>query len=936
MAVNRQRLRRPGLQWFFLLLVCWLAFTVRVHNLDEQSLWVDEGLHLARVQQGWSAIMSGQITIDGGQVTDTGSPLYPLLLAGIRAGGGESLLSLRLFSVWIGVVGVAALWVLGRRLFGRTAGMAAALLAALSPYWVWYNQVAHNDSLLLTTSLLSVLALHRLLVQPAHRQNGNGFWRAGLWFAATAVMLYSHRAGLAVFAFELMVLAIGLGQRRLKIPALVWVVAGLVIAVPAINDALYGPLPLEGYRVPWHEARRLIFSTTDGESLLNAGLRSLPTVVLLAASVAWLFSYPRRVVSLARALGYLVLPALLALSLAGLAVGQGDPHYVVIGIPAMYLLAGAGAAALWRRWRSLGLVAVLAAVAVMGYWLNFQWTDPSFLKDDLEPAAAYVSRYATADDVIILHDAMIQPAWEYYYDGPAAVEVIPYCERESREEMISRFLEAGSSHSRVWFFHRPEPPDCRYPGLLFQQAETKWIKLGERSFSSPWLAVEVAQYTANPPVVDQLPPDATLTDICWPTGLCLHGWSAARVAPGDEAEFTLYWSQNTPTNEDYSIWLTIRDGEDQPWTDYLDPIFRFYPSSRWPMNQVLQQTIRIPLSPAFPPTTFSLTAAIHWRTSGQPLVSETGQYHNSLGQVTLARPETRPDAKTLSLQHRNDADFGDTVRLLGYNLPNDTPRPGHITFIDFYWQALIKPMEDWQQQTRLVDRAGQVWVEKTAPLGMTGFTVAQWQQGDLIWERVFLPLPGQMPPGSYQLEVSLLDTSGEHVSATEIWRVEESTKVIAGPVLLDGWPMVTEPPSMPHRPDAILGGAIRLWGYEIETPGPKIGPGQEINITLVWRDELPVERDYHVFLHLMDENDQLLDQDDGVPANWTRPTTTWRPGEIIVDHYSVRVPVETEVDVGYLWIGMYDPDGSGRLPVTGAAEGQPDDRVLLDVLIVEP
>jgi hypothetical protein len=934
--VVKQRPYHAGREWLLLLAICWLAFAVRVHRLDTPSLWVDEGIHLARVQQGSLAIWSGQISIDEEYVTDSSSPLYPLLLGAVRAVAGESLFSLRLTSVWLGVIGVTALWLLGRRLFGRAAGAAAALLGALSPYWVWYNQVAYNDSLLLTTSLLSILALHRVLVRPAQSRNGKGLWRGGLWFVATAAMLYSHRAGLAVFAFELLVLAVGVGRRRIELPVLIWMVAGLVIALPVISNVIGGPVPFDGYRAPWHEARRLIFAETGDQGALGAGLRSLPTVILLLASIVWLTSYPRRVGSLTLSLGYFFLPALIAVAMSSLWVGGGDPHYVVIGVPAMYLVQGAGAAALWRHRRSLAVIAMLAATGVMGFWLHFQAANPSFAKDDLKPAAAYVSRYAAADDIVILLDALIQPAWDYYYDGPAPVEVIPRLAGESREEMLERFLQAGRSHRRIWFLHRPEPPDCQYPGLLFQQAETKWIKLEEQVFSSPWLSVEVSQYAATPPVVGQLPADANLAGICWPTGLCLQGWSASDLVPGSEAEVNLYWSQIDPTTEDYSVWLAIRDSQGQTWTNYQGPIFRFYPAARWPMNQLLQQTIRIPLSPAFPPTTFSLTAAVHWRSSGQPLVSTTGQYHNSLGQVTLSRPDSPPAASALSLQHRNDADFGDVVRLLGYNLPNDTPRPGHITFVDFYWQALAQPAEDWQQRTRLIDKSGQVWVQEIAPLGMVGFTVAQWQEGDLIWERVFLALPGQMPPGSYELEVALLDADGESVPASEIWRAEESNSIIAGPAYLDSWPLVTEPPPMPHRPDAILGGAIRLWGYEIKTPGGKARPGEEVQITLVWRDELPVERDYRVFLHLMDQDETMLAQDDSVPAQWTRPTTTWRAGEYVVDNHTIRIPSDTPPGPVFLWTGLYDPTGAGRLPVTAAAEGRADDRVLLDILVVEP
>ena len=64
--------------------------------------------------------------------------------------------------------------------------------------------------------------------------------------------------------------------------------------------------------------------------------------------------------------------------------------------------------------------------------------------------------------------------------------------------------------------------------------------------------------------------------------------------------------------------------------------------------------------------------------------ADTGKSENSIGSVILDRPDEPIDPKEISLAYRNDADFGGIVRLLGYNLPNDNPRPGHTSFIDFY------------------------------------------------------------------------------------------------------------------------------------------------------------------------------------------------------------------------------------------------------------
>jgi len=44
-----------------------------------------------------------------------------------------------------------------------------------------------------------------------------------------------------------------------------------------------------------------------------------------------------------------------------------------------------------------------------------------------------------------------------------------------------------------------------------------------------------------------------------------------------------------------------------------------------------------------------------------------------------------------------------------------------------------------------------------------------------------------------------------------------------------------------------------------------------------------MDRDYVVFLHLLDEKGQIVAQRDIAPAGGTRPTSGWIAGEVVVD-----------------------------------------------------
>jgi hypothetical protein len=935
-----KRRRLSWKEWSLLLILCWIAFGVRMHRLDDRSLWLDEGISWHRASQDLPSVLRGEILQNGGETTAPMPPLYFLWLAAIRRIGGDSEVSLRLTGVWTGLLMVPLLFALGTRLFDRTTGFAAAFLCALSPYGVWYARTARPEPLLLALVVLSFLALHRLLTtRRPHLVGGL------LWILATAATVYTHQAGVWVLVFELLVIGAFVLRRRGRFELLAGALIVVLLTLPVAHHVGQPDSPA-GFRPPWYDARQLIHATqAEGDHPPDEStsippstapltmVRLLPAGLLLLASAIWALRRPRQTRSWALTVGFLLAPPLAGVLITRLGPYPLELYNLLVVIPAALLLQGAGTAALWHRWRPLAIVALVAVASVMVYWLSIQLGDPVFSSDDLGVAAAYATEHAQDEDAIVLQDVLTQFVWDYYYDGVAPVTVIPQDKDVSEQGALSQLRATMQKHKRIWFLSQPGPRADLEADVLQDYLDSRWVKFDEQGFSSPWLEVTLEGFMASPPVVEMLPAEATTSALCWRTGLCLHGWLMEQPVLGREAQVSLFWSQSRPTDYQYILTLVLQDAEGQRWSESNDPLSPYYPAPRWPIGAMVERAFWLHLSPALPLAPYSLTLAVQRRSDEGYLVADTGNVFNTVGMITPERPAEPIDPGRLQLQYRNDAVFGETVRLLGYNLPNDVPRPGHITFIDFYWQALQAPGTSWQQRTRLIGGDGTVWVEETGPITLTAFDLPQWRTGDLVWGRIYLPLPGQMPAGEYRVEVALLDPDGEAIPAKEIWRSEAAQSIIAGPAYLQNWPKVTEPPEMPHRPDLIFGGSIRLWGFEI-TGEPR--PGGELEVTLVWHDELPVEGDYHVFLHLMDANGILLGQADGVPANWTRPTSTWRPGEYISDQHTIPIAAGLPTSVAYLWVGLYHPSGEGRVPVSNPAPDQPTDRALLDILVIEP
>jgi mannosyltransferase len=131
------------------LLVLLIAFAVRFHQLGAQSLWNDEGNSLRLAQHSPTDLIDA-----AGR--DIHPPGYYLLLKAWIALAGTSEFGLRALSAFEGVLTVGVTLALGRRLFGRGAGILAGLLVALSPFAVYYSQEARMYAQL---SLLSALSM---------------------------------------------------------------------------------------------------------------------------------------------------------------------------------------------------------------------------------------------------------------------------------------------------------------------------------------------------------------------------------------------------------------------------------------------------------------------------------------------------------------------------------------------------------------------------------------------------------------------------------------------------------------------------------------------------------------------------------------------------------------------------------------------------------
>jgi hypothetical protein len=110
--------------------------------------------------------------------------------------------------------------------------------------------------------------------------------------------------------------------------------------------------------------------------------------------------------------------------------------------------------------------------------------------------------------------------------------------------------------------------------------------------------------------------------------------------------------------------------------------------------------------------------------------------------------------------------------------------------------------------------------------------------------------------------------------------------------------------------------------------------GEDIILWLYWRPTgaAPPQRDYNVYLHLIDPAGNLITQWDGVPLQGAYPTRFWQPGESLLDYWVLLIPDDLAPGPAQLRMGLYDPLTGERVPVT--VDGEPaGDGLTLDTRI---
>ncbi|NLF00124.1 MAG: hypothetical protein GX601_04015, partial [Anaerolineales bacterium] len=445
---------------------------------------------------------------------------------------------------------------------------------------------------------------------------------------------------------------------------------------------------------------------------------------------------------------------------------------------------------------------------------------------------------------------------------------------------------------------------------------------------------EVSRATVGSAVITQFeldaPTSAPRTDSVATFGGQLKLVAAVLPAAPIEAVFPVYlrWQTVVAGPEDLYVTLRLQDQGGHVLSEVGQPVMNetIFPTSAWSPGDWADATVQMALPPRTLPGTATLVAMISEAAGVGAQLGAWGTDGEFLGvQVVLGEVQVSPPSAPTGEPDCADSQTHQAgpLRACVDDVKPATVWSGDRLAVPVTWTAQQTLLEDMSIRWQLLDATGAPAQEQTTTLA--AHPTSRWRTHDSYTVPYDLRVDPSLPATEYTLALNVLASDGE-----PLWAIDQVVKKIQ---VLPRERSFELPTRIAHPLDLTLGGVVHLRGFDLAVPDGSLQtlqPGDAISITLIWQGDGPTDLDYTVFAHLIGPDGNPYGQVDRFPANGAAPTSTWAPGQVVVDHLLLEVAAGAPQGAYQVVVGMYDALRGGRPPmVDGAGQRLSNDQLAL-------
>jgi mannosyltransferase len=730
-----------------------VAFFLRAYRLADKNVWWDEGwsVWLSQKDLAWIAWRTA---------SDEHPPLHYWMLHFWNRVAGTDAFAGRFISLAFGVLTIALLYRIGKRVGGAWIGVLAAAFLATARFHIWWSQDIKNYTPSIFFAFAAVWFALELIADrrcPLHSPFAIRFPLLGYALFAALAMWTHYLAALVLLALNLYWLCVIVHSSIVihRPPSLLWnwLIANFLaaaffapwMAVYLQNAAAWSAAPAFDFSLFLKLVATVlplgVTTNIDNYAGLTAGF-----TILALLGCAWIIvnskfkienskatarNYESRIAQYVLLFALIIaLPPILIYILSLTPVSFFAPkiqaRYLLILLPAYAMLLAFGVAFLARCSRYLAVFAILFVLAANAFVLIDYYAQRR-LTDDYATLANTINDFARQGDLVLLDTDQEWPTFLYYLRAPLDWLGAPNGAPMTPANADALVQRARAQHDAVWLVTIPDALATDPLHLLETRLAREMGKQYERTVGDKRLAlyapaprdfVSVARENFAPqyPRVEPVDLNARLLGFNLPV---------RELSAGDTLRLVTYWSAAYPAMVSVHLGNLITA----------------------PLQMPAGALMRYENDFAIPP-------------------DMSGDLAIAVNQFTLARVYIAPRAaiaNATSVTHPFDVRLGDAIHLIGYDLPQTQFRAGDTVPLTLYWRADRAIGTSYTAFVHLVGaqfnpkQNNPLWGQIDHVPREGAYPTTAWLPNEIVPDAYRVSIDAGAPPGTYKIEVGLYD-----------------------------------------------------------------------------------------------------------------------------------------------------------------------------------
>jgi hypothetical protein len=236
-----------------------------------------------------------------------------------------------------------------------------------------------------------------------------------------------------------------------------------------------------------------------------------------------------------------------------------------------------------------------------------------------------------------------------------------------------------------------------------------------------------------------------------------------RAEPGGGIPLTIYWQALDWLGSDYTIFTKLLAADQTVYGGRERLPQEGYRTLYWAPGEIITDSFGLPVEATAPPGIYTINIGLYQQVGEQalslPLVQDGQPIEASsitIGPVKIGDTPPGLTLDTAQPQVVLNQPFGDApnLTLLGYD---QLPITNNELPIILYWRSEAPLSLDYTTFVHIRNAAGENVAQKDQPPLKGAYPTSLWDPGEIIADKMVIPLPDNLPVGEYQLVIGLYD-----------------------------------------------------------------------------------------------------------------------------------------------------------------------------------